>query len=235
MSYKETFPDKHTFLAVVHMEHLSQAIDQSRLAMENGADGLFLIGHQMTTGETLSAYNAVKQHVPTKTWVGLNLLRERIDFELANSTPLGCPGIWTDESGLYHRAKFIDTSSAKRFQKQIRCKNPDILWFGGVAFKGQLQPIDISNFAIVAKNFMDVVTTSGDKTGSPPSIEKLAMMREAINDHPLANASGTTPENVHLMKPYVDCFLVASSILKPGSFTEFDPSAVRDMYQAIKA
>lgn len=107
------------------------------------------------------------------------------------------------------------------------------LWFAGTAFKYQKEVRDLAQVAKLAKKFSDVITTSGDRTGNPPSVEKLRIIREAIGNHPLANASGTTPENVHLMKPYIDCFLVASGILKPGSFTEFDPPRVRDMALAI--
>lgn len=233
MNYKEIFPNKHAFLAVIHAEGISQAIDNSRIAIENGADGIFLIGHRITTGALLSVYNAVEQHIPEGIWVGLNLLRERVYHDLANTIPLGCPGVWTDESGIFVREKFLDTSDAKRFKNDMKVRNPDILWFGGVAFKGQPPPKDVANLALVAKNFMDVVTTSGTKTGSAPDVEKLQIIRGAIGDHPLANASGTTPENVHLFKPYVDCFLVATGISK--SFTELDPVRVRAMADAIKS
>ncbi len=232
MSYKKIFPNKHTFLAVVHAKDISQAIDNSRIAIENGTDGIFVIGHEMTTGALLSVYKAVEQHVPDNTWVGMNMLREPIGWRLADVIPLDCPGIWTDQSGIYEEVEGNrDYSEALDFTKKLKKRNPHCLWFGGVGFKGQQQK-NFFTTAQVAVRFMDVITTSGDRTGSPPKVEKLAMIREAIRDHPLANASGTTPENVHLFKPYVDCFLVATGISK--SFTQLDPVRVRAMADAIK-
>lgn len=233
MNYRKIFPNKHTFLAVIHAEDIVQAIDNSRIAIENGANGIYIIGHRITTGALLSVYKAVEQHVPDNTWIGINMLREPIGWRLADMVPLDCLGVWTDESGIYEEVEgFRNYSEALDFTKKLKKRNPQCLWFGGVGFKGQEQENFLAT-AQVAIRYMDVITTSGDRTGSPPSVEKLAMIREAIGAHPLANASGTTPENVHLMKPYVDCFLVATGISK--SFTELDPVRVRAMADAIKS
>jgi predicted TIM-barrel enzyme len=150
---------------------------------------------------------------------------------LADTIPLDCPGVWTDESGIFEEKSRIDTEYARRFTRGLQSRFRNILWFGGIGFKGQPGSKNIPKIARSAKHFMDVVTTSGDRTGVAPSVEKVRAIRNAIGDHPLAIASGITPENVHAFKSYANCFLVASSISK--SFTELDPILVGAMADAI--
>ena len=59
------------------------------------------------------------------------------------------------------------------------------------------------------------------------------MMKEAIGDHPLAIASGISLENVEQFLPYSDAFLVATSLLKPGT-EDFDPQRVKDLVRAVR-
>jgi len=58
-------------------------------------------------------------------------------------------------------------------------------YFGGIAFKYQMPDPDPAGSAAIAVRLMDVVTTSGTKTGSAPDIEKIRSMKEAIGVHPL--------------------------------------------------
>lgn len=52
-------------------------------------------------------------------------------------------------------------------------------------------------------------------------------MREAVDEHRLAVASGVTPENVQDYLPYVDDFLVATGISK--NFHTLDPEKAREL------
>jgi predicted TIM-barrel enzyme len=87
--------------------------------------------------------------------------------------------------------------------------------------------------------FAQVATTSGDKTGSPPSLEKLTAIRQNIGQMPLAVASGVAAGNVVAMKPYVDKFLVASSITERsgplGNHEYLVPEKVRELADIIHA
>jgi predicted TIM-barrel enzyme len=110
--------------------------------------------------------------------------------------------------------------------------NLQTLYFGGVAFK-YINDIK-TNFKEAARravDFMDVITTTGEETGKPPSIEKIKAMKEGAGDHPLAIASGMTAENVQEFMPYVKCFLVATGISK--DFYNLDPSETRAFARAI--
>src|SRR3989344_5531922 len=123
------------------------------------------------------------------------------------------------------------TTLPKRFFPVIHCVSPftkqgtghallnsQIAFRGGadgVFFIGHNMPYTEGLFMACqnALNYVDTVATSGDKSGSPPDVAKVQAMREAIRPHDsLALASGVSVENVALFKPYVDTFLVASSI-----------------------
>ena len=94
---------------------------------------------------------------------------------------------------------------------------------------------------------VDVVTTSGTQTGYAPDVEKVAVMRRALDEralalssgglpgseegNALAIASGVTPVNIEVFLPYVDAYLVATGI--EDRFGVFDPKRVRDLAAAI--
>ena len=81
-----------------------------------------------------------------------------------------------------------------------------------MAFKKQRE-VESDHYKLsaqIATHFMDVVCTSGVKTGSAADIEKIRAFRSGCGDKVLALASGVTPENVTDYIPYVDCILVAT-------------------------
>lgn len=90
------------------------------------------------------------------------------------------------------------------------------MFFAGVAFKKQreVQPKYHNLVAQIGTHFMDVVCTSGVKTGSAADIDKIRKFRSGCGDKVLALASGVTPQNVLNYVPYVDCILVATGEFK---------------------
>lgn len=62
-------------------------------------------------------------------------------------------------------------------------------------------------------------------------MEKIATMKKAIGDKPLAIASGITLENVENYLPYTEYFLVATGI--SHTFNELDPVKVGELCKAI--
>ena len=105
------------------------------------------------------------------------------------------------------------------------------LYFGGVAFKYQRRVNNLRSAARNARDYMDVVTTSGPRTGLAADIEKIRIMKKALDDFPLAIASGITPENVTEYLPYSDCYLVSTGISR--NFEEFDPNLVELLVQTV--
>ena len=110
------------------------------------------------------------------------------------------------------------------------------LYFGGTAFKKQREvaAADYGRSASIACEFMDVVTTSGIATGHSADITKVSVFREACNDHPLALASGITPENVTEYLPYVDAVLVATGINIKDDFYNIDAAKLQSLMKLIR-
>lgn len=86
---------------------------------------------------------------------------------------------------------------------------------GGIAFKCTSTFTDDAEIArretTALRGAVDVVTTSGSGTGSPPSVDKIRSMKTAALK-PLAVASGLSPVNVVEYEGLIEEVLVASSI-----------------------
>lgn len=218
------------FLAVVHVEDEAQALRNVSIARNYGAHGVFLINHSINYHELYRIYRCVRRAHPTY-WIGLNPL----DLDPAAAlaiTPDDVSGLWFDHGG-------VDVNSddpacvARELQNLRDASSWRGVYFGGVAFKYQPQGGDPATEARLAAPHMDVVTTSGNATKSPPSIAKIASMRAAIGQKPLAIASGMTPENVGVFLDYADCVLVATGV--SFSHTEFNPERLRALADIVRA
>lgn len=99
------------------------------------------------------------------------------------------------------------------------------------AFKHQYEDLPPEESAVINAALYDIITTSGEATGLPPSLEKIKIMKEAIGDKPLALASGITPDNIKDFVPYVTHFLVSTGISK--NFDTFDPVLIKELIKNI--
>jgi hypothetical protein len=225
---------KKLFYPVIHcidpntQQGIGHALRNTRIAKENGADGVFLIGHGMHFCDLLDIYEQVRKHFPDF-WIGINFLdlaQERKWDSLAEMVDRG-----SDLNGLW-----IDGMPDRRLQESSSTKV-----FGGIGFKyidPGLQGIALQNTCEIAVNCVDVATTSGDKTGSAPDIAKLKSIKEGLaNRIPLALASGVDANNVSAFLEYVDIFLVASSISERisslGNHEYLIPQKVRELASLI--
>jgi len=222
------FSNRHVVLPVVHVTNLEQALRNVNIAQGEGADGVFLINHSMGHGRLLEIYGQVIMRWPGL-WVGVNCLDLGTET-VFERVPRGMAGVWTDD-GLIEENCQDQPAAEALLATQRRC-NWEGLYFGGVAFKYQRTVANLAAVARTAAYYLDVVTTSGPGTGQAAAPEKLRVMREALGEHPLALASGVTPENIPSYLPYVDCFLVATGISR--SFDELDPLRVRLLMNAVR-
>ena len=200
-------PATKAFFPVIHVSSDEQMARRSvDIARKSGADGVFLISHSIGSRLLLSIYSRVRQDHPDW-WIGINRLDVSPEVSLFTA-PEDMSAVWTDGTVALRRYNEIRQIQAGR-------KSWDGLYFGGVAFKYRphVEKDDFPFLSRAATEFTDVITTSGEKTGSPPAVEKIRIMREAIGEFPLAIASGITAKNVTQFIPYVDAFLVASSII----------------------
>ena len=226
-NYRSVFPKQNTFLAVIHAENEVQAMQNIAIAHDNGADGVFLINHTISPDVLVGIYASARMAFPTF-WIGMNMLGIHPLLALSR-IPDNKGGLWVDDAGIKESGentdarRFLDACSVKSHWKG--------LYFGGVAFKYQRAVKDFGHVARLAVPFVDVVTTSGDGTGIAPDIEKIRVMKEAIGTHPLAIASGITPENASQYLEWADCILVATGI--SDSHTKLNPSRVARLAKVL--
>lgn len=209
----ETFRRPRVFLPVIHCRRPSQVAAEIEVARRHGGDGVFLINQGgMDHREVM---RAATRHA-ADFWVGVNLL---------GVMPTEIFALWDDDvAALWSDGLFTPDT---RFKGR---------YFGGAAFKGQW-PVPASEWGHEADKARcvgaDVVTTSGVQTGRAAPIVKVQAMRHALGDHALGLASGVSIENVADYLPYVDAYLVASSIER--EFGRFDPGRMQALADAIHA
>ena len=229
------FAQRHIILPVIHVINLPQARLNAEMAYESGADGVFLINHEdkqgrrpLTYPHLLHIYHELSALFPNW-WLGVNCL-DLLPQHLFAQLPSQVQGVWVDNA-------FIDeTQAAQPAAEQITTTRQQSQWhglyFGGIAFKYQRQVSDVALAAKTAVPYIDVITTSGPATGKAAALSKIQQMRAAIGTHPLAIASGLTPENITTYLPYADCFLVAKGI--SSHFDRFDPKRMRTFIDRVR-
>lgn len=227
--YRKVFPKKHTFLAVIHAESLGQVERNMRIAIMAGADGAFLINHSISADRLIPIYASMRGTYPNF-WLGMNMLDLK-PVDALGRMPDNEGGLWVDDAGIVDEGVLPEAITFKRYRRDTSSWKG--IYFGGVAFKHQAPIINLVEVAKGATSYVDVVTTSGSATGSAPSVAKIRAMKMAIGDHPLAVASGMTPENVHEYKPFADCFIVATGI--SDSFYEINPARAAKFREVLDA
>lgn len=205
------FQRSRVFLPVIHPVSRRTAMESIDTAVDSGADGIFLINQGMTTSQVLSFIKEAHE-AHEGLWIGVNLLGTTPEDVIGLIADLPVGGIWSDNAEIDEVA---DAQPAgERFQQAREKHGWRGLYFGGVAFKYQRQVPD-SLLPHAARNstpWMDVITSSGPGTGDAASVDKAKALRSGAGRHPLALASGVSPENVAGFLPYVDAYLVASEI-----------------------
>ena len=188
--------------------------------------GVFLINHgKLNYKQLYRIGNKLKKDDPNL-WIGYNFL----DLGSSAFTYLKdkeVDGLWVDNSfaGLnLFKLKTIDKARIKSKFKG--------LYFGGFAFKGQIQPPSMERACEDCKTFIDVPTTSGVGTGIAVDIDKIKVIYKYLgSSYRLAVASGITSENVGDYLPYVSDYIVSTGV--SDSFTEINTDKVRKLSNLI--
>lgn len=229
-SFHEVFANKQVVLPVIHVENTQQALKNAAIAKNAGADGVFLISMRgMWSYDLLQIQRVVKKEFPTW-WVGVNLLGE-YTANIFSKLDENVSGLWADNARINEQTEDqIEAEEINLARESSRWKG---LYFGGVAIKYQRQVSDLSLAAKIASRYLDVITTSGPGTGLAADYEKIATIKASVGDFPVAIASGITPENVAIYRDVADCYLVATSLLIPGT-EDFDYFRVCDLVHAAR-
>lgn len=226
--FRSVFPKGHVVLPVIHVMSLEQAKLNADIARQAGSPGIFLINHSMSALELLTIHESVSRLFPNW-WIGVNCLGVsplhavgRVSQEVA--------GVWSDNAMIQETNQ--EQPDAAAVVSAIRERGWPGVYFGGVAFKYQRDVDNLAKAARIAREYMDVVTTSGPGTGQPAHVEKIKTMKSALGAFPLAIASGITPENVRDYLPFSDCYLVATGI--SDSFVKINPGRLRDLLNTVR-
>lgn len=228
MRFRDAFAKPVALLAVVHAETADQVLRNADIALSGGADGIFLINHAISDQNLVACYHAARRRFGDA-WIGLSFMRLSAT-DSVRLVPQDASGLWVSDAGVEEsgpQPPDVPALSARR-----GAAGWSGLYFGGVAFKHQRPVTDPAAAAQAAVPFVDVITTSGAATGSAPSAAKIAALRAAIGGHPLAIASGVSPENAHEYLGLVDCILAASSI--SASESELDPRRLAALVSAMR-
>lgn len=226
--FESAFPGaRRVFLPVIHPASHRAAVKAVAVAVEAGAHGVFLINQGLHGEPFFDLVEDVQKRHPGL-WVGLNYLGSVYSaVERSATLPEPVRGLWTDGAPL----------PLKSTQRRLwAVEKWEGLYFPGVAFKthAPVAPKDLP--AVVKKAIAcgpDVLTTSGRGTGQAADPAFVARFRELAGTHPVALASGVTPENVDAYLPHVDAYIVASGI--EDSFGVLNPARTRALADKIRS
>lgn len=217
-------------LPVIHVTDNAQAERNVRVAIGEGAAGVFLINHDFPYTEFLPVIRHVRTRFPGL-WLGVNFLaitgKEAFPV-LAGLQAEGTPvdGYWADDARIDERRAADDQAEAEEIASVKAACGWNGFYTGGTCFKKQREvaPEHYAFSAKMATGFMDAVCTSGVATGKAADLGKIATFRKAMGDTALTLASGITPENAADYGTDVDGFLVATGINRTGDFYNIEPA-----------
>lgn len=218
-------------LPVIHTLDVGQAAANIRIAIREGAQGVFLINHDFEHERLLPILREVRDAFPWL-WLGVNFLGvtgARAFPVLGDLQRDGCviDAYWADDARIDER---VDVQTEAQEIDRVRdASGWHGLYFGGTAFKKQREvaPEHFDRAATLACDHMDVVTTSGVATGQAADLGKIRTFRTACGDHPTAIASGVTPDNIAQYAPLLDAILIATGINRPNDFYNIEPERLR--------
>lgn len=204
---------------VVHINESGEAVTQATHALDLGADGVYLINHWGNTEELFDTFNKLDIAKP-KAFIGMNLLdlrpldacRVMKNLHDRNSLQRIPNSLWADNA-------LTETRNCEtlNYIRQVGGME-SMSYLGGISFKYTTtyteEPMLAYNLTLAALDRVDVVTTSGAGTGTPPTVAKIAAMKSAASNagKPLAVASGIDSNNIGNFEGIVDEVLVSSSV-----------------------
>lgn len=220
---------------VVHVGSEAQATEQAAIALEAGADGIYLIDHHSRndTDLLINCFNKVGEQNPDA-FVGLNFLQHDVPYQsfifllyaYSEGDIRTLPsGLWADDADPDH--------DRTRTTRHTIPELSQVQYLGGVSFKYTHffsdEPEPSAKEAERLMDAVDVVTTSGRGTGYAPNPAKIKAMKDAIGSKKLAVASGISINNLTDYAGNFDQLVVSSSIETESYSGIFVPRKVKDL------
>jgi uncharacterized protein len=222
-------------LPVIHVLDDAQAERNVRIAIGEGAAGVFLINHDFPYSQFLPIIRHIRARFPAL-WLGVNFLAVtgKDAFPLLSQLQqegVFIDGYWADDARIDERRKPNDQSEAEDISDVRATSGWNGFYTGGTCFKKQREvAVEYHEYsASLATQYMDAVCTSGIATGQAADLGKIATFRRAIGDEALMLASGVTPENASSYANDVDGFMIATGINAPSDFYNIDPLRLRQL------
>jgi uncharacterized protein len=217
-------------LPVIHVQDNAQATQNIRVAIGEGAAGVFLINHDFDYPRFLPVIRHVRNTFPAL-WLGVNFLAVTgkdafpVLGQLAREGVI-VDGYWADDARIDELSSVDRQTEASEIVRTKAASEWSGFYTGGTCFKKQrdVHPDHYAAAARLATHFMDAVCTSGVATGHAADLGKIKTFRDSIGDEALMLASGITPENAPSYGSDVDGFMVATGINKDNDFYNIDAS-----------
>lgn len=236
--FDRRFPKPHNLLIALHSTDLAHALEWAKIAYDNGADGVALVTHVISPEAWIDHIMRIKEKYPHHQAI-LNILQwspEHIFRALKkHENAHMIDGVWVDNPKIeWVSWTNNDSTHADRVKQTQDEMNRGGLYFGGVNFKHQRQiPEEELGVAIAkAKNYLDVLTTSGDGTGISADASKVELFKSIAGKYPVWLASGVTPENFHEYAPNANVTICASWV--SDSYYDLNPKKVLQLAEAIE-
>ena len=193
-------------IPVIHLVNFDQVITNIETCIKLGVNNVFIINHLTEWDDLMITARKVKMRYPNL-WVGLNFLD--IEPKAILTYDLPYDALWIDKT------LSLDDIKTKEFKGEI---------FSGLNFKYQKQfyGLFLDDAVQLVKQTSTTACTSGAGTGISASTKKIEELKALLGDFPLALASGVSSENIEMYLPFVDTFLVASSITDKHEFIQED-------------
>lgn len=193
-------------IPVIHHLTNQLTLENAKLCADENAYGVFFISMTGDNDDLPILAKITKAKYPHLK-VGINLLGQQVLDSLETSLAFGLDMTWSDNP--------IVTSAgisqeARDAVKLLKDKNH--MFFNSVAFKYQKSEPNPGLAATLSQELGFIPTTSGQATGKAADLKKIAEMKEAIGNYPLAVASGLDPDNISQYMNYLDYGLVATGI-----------------------
>ena len=97
--FRNVFPHRHVILPVVHVVNEKQALRNTKIAREAGADGVFLINHDVSWKSLLEIQRIVAFY-HTDWWIGVDCL-DLWNVDLFAQIDDTVAGVWVDNALRY--------------------------------------------------------------------------------------------------------------------------------------
>jgi len=261
--FKGLFPHKGSVIAVVHVDalpgtpvysgndaaNLERTLAETAIYCAAGVDGIILenmhdtpylnrkVGHEISAMMSMLAYEVKKQ---SKLPCGVQILAgankaalavakaARLDFIRAE----GFVFAHTADEGIIQS----DAGELLRYRKMIEAE--EILVFTDIKKKHSSHAItsdvDLGATAEAAEFFQsDGLIVTGDATGQAARVEDLEMVKKK-SSLPLIVGSGMNPENLSLLMPFCDAFIVGSYFKKDAHWANaLEADRVKRFMEAV--